>query len=82
MNFYAVDIICPKCGERHLMIRSLMLEGGPTKAGSLAELSGNQPLVPNLARLLNEGVWCETEGGYVSQPDRALAFLRPLRVQE
>jgi hypothetical protein len=73
MNFYAVDTICPRCGERHLMIGGLMLEGGPTQAGSLAELYGNRQLMPNLARLLIDEVWCDTQGGYVSQPDRARA---------
>jgi hypothetical protein len=52
------------------------------RTGDLAELHGNQPFAPNLARLLDDLVWCETQGGYVNQPDRAKVLLRPLGVQE
>ena len=82
MDFYAVDIICLKCGERHLVTSGLMLEGGPTKAGSLAKLYGNQPLVPNVAPFLRDKVWCETEGGWVNQPDREKVFLTPRQLLE
>jgi hypothetical protein len=82
MALYAVDVICPKCGKKHCMIGGLVLHGGPTKAGSLAKLYGNRQLVPDLARFLDEKVWCDTQGGYVSQPDRAKVFLRPMGAEE
>jgi hypothetical protein len=76
---YIVDMQCPKCGELHRLSNGLLLENGPTKTGSLAELYGSRPLPLALVGLLTDLAYCETLGEWVQQWDRAWVFLQPLQ---
>ena len=75
---YIVDILCPECGQRHPVSGDFRLVDGPTEAGSLAELYEGRALPARLVGLLQDLVWCDETGEWVSQQDLRRVFLRPL----
>ncbi len=76
MTRYIVDVICPMCVRSHRLANAFLIEGGPSTAGSLAELCAEQ-LPLTLATLLNDKVWCDQAGEYIRQTDWRRVFLKP-----
>jgi hypothetical protein len=72
---YIVDVTCPMCVRSHRLANAFLVKGGPSTAGSLAELY-NEELPPPLATLLNDKVWCDQAGEYIMQTDRRRVFLK------
>ncbi len=81
MAIYNVDLDCPRCGTAHRVIGglvgSLMIENGPDRPGTIAELYEGRELPAVLVRLLNDKVWCETLGEYGLMDDPARVHLTP-----
>lgn len=40
MNAYRVDILCPECGKRHLLVSSYRLQSGPNEKTTVADFNG------------------------------------------
>jgi hypothetical protein len=51
---YVVDMQCPQCGELHRVTNEFFLDGGPTEAGTVAELYAGRELPPPLVSKLVE----------------------------
>ena len=68
---YRVDFRCT-CGHVPVMIPELILESGPTRGGTAAELWPDGDYPHPLASELRCFVWCDQAGGYVraSGPER------------
>lgn len=41
-RYYAVDVVCPKCGEMHRLPKGVWLEDGPADASSLGDYCVSQ----------------------------------------
>ena len=78
MRFYLVEMTCPRCGQLHRITSGLILEGGPTRAGSLAELYGTAPLPWGIMDTVESKVYCERDKQYTQPQDRRTVFLTPL----
>jgi hypothetical protein len=78
MRLYIVDLRC-RCGQVHRVIKGLVLHGGPTEAGTVAELYGDGELPEALESLLNDLVRCTETGEWVELADRRRVHLRPRR---
>lgn len=77
MNAYRVDILCPDCGKRHLLVSSYRLQSGPNEKTTVADFYGTQQLPPDLARLLKDAVWCTETDDCVNQQDKAKIWIGP-----
>jgi hypothetical protein len=74
-RYYAVDVVCPKSGERHRLPEDVWLDDGPEGAGSLGDYCVSQERVPRIVSILDEEGWCEAEGGWVLQTNCNQVFL-------
>jgi len=74
-RYYAVDVVCPKCGEKHRLSEGVWLHDGPESTSSLGDYCVSQERVPSIVSLLKEKVWCETEGEWVQQTHCNQVFL-------
>lgn len=81
MVLYNLDVGCPRCGKLHRVIGGpwggLMIEHGPDRPGTIAELYESRELAAVLVRLLNGKVWCDQAGDYVLMDDPARIHLPP-----
>jgi hypothetical protein len=75
-RYYVVDVICPSCGEKHRLPEGVWLDDGQKSIGSLGDYCVSQERVPNIVSILEEKVWCETEGEWVQQTDCNQVFLK------
>ena len=84
MTSYTVTLNCPRCGSEHLVVGglagALLVEDGPDREGTIAELYAGRELPAVLVRLLNDKVWCEDAGEYVLIADPARVILTPRSV--
>lgn len=55
----------------------LVIENGPDRPGTIAELYEGRELPAVLVRLLNDKVWCEQAGDYILIADPARVQLTP-----
>ena len=83
MRTYRVEYLCDRCGEVHLVggggvLDGLVLDRGPLRVGTVAELwpSGGLPSV--VAALLADLIWCDGVGEYVGMGDPAWVVLTPV----
>jgi hypothetical protein len=81
MTSYTVTLNCPRCGGEHLvvggLVGALLIEDGPDREGTIAELYAGRELPAVLTRLLNDKVWCDHAGEYVLIGDPARVVLTP-----
>jgi hypothetical protein len=78
---YTVTLSCRRCGGEHLVVGgivgALLIEDGPNREGTIAELYAGRELPAVLVSLLNDKVWCDDAGEYVLIADPARVFLTP-----
>jgi hypothetical protein len=74
---YIVRVWCPRCGRVHRLSTDFRLNGGPGRAGSVAELYDGRDLPPKLRRLFDKKVLCTYSNEWVSVEDRNRVFLLP-----
>ena len=55
----------------------LVIENGPDRPGTIAELYEGQELPGVLVRLMTDTPWCDQVGEYVPMDDPARVVLRP-----
>jgi hypothetical protein len=81
MTSYAVTLNCSRCGTEHIvvggLVGALLIEDGPDRAGTIAELYAGRELPAVLVSLLNDKVWCDDAGEYILIADPARVFLTP-----
>lgn len=78
---YRFFVTCNKCGRIHNTGFSVMLQEGPDKRQSLAELyDGNPP--ESLANLAGTRMTCPFTGKQFSQNNHSRIFLMPARTDE
>jgi hypothetical protein len=74
---YLVEYDCHLCSQTHLVIKELLVPGGPTETGSLDELYPDGELPSDVVRLLGELVWCDQAGEPIELEDPTRVYLTP-----
>ena len=75
---YRAEWLCPHCGREHRLANELLIHaGGPTQAGTVAELYPKGDLPPAVVELVRCLAWCNKAGEYLEVGDPARVVLIP-----
>lgn len=76
-RWYRVFYTCPQCGRVHTVTNQRRIDGGPTEAGTVAELYPAGELPADLAELMRDWLICDGGGEAYRIDDPARMRLEP-----